>query len=89
MNPAQACEACIEDARTGNISGAAANFSRCSDAPKKTQCTQAVRNNAPAAVRSAALNGNCAQAKAIIAAAQGIGAASSKLGSSLAGSSCR
>jgi serine/threonine-protein kinase len=89
VNPAQACEACIEDARSGNISGAAANFSRCSDAPKKTQCTQAVRNNAPAAVRSAALNGNCAQAKAIIAAAQGIGAASGKLLSSLTGSSCK
>ncbi len=86
---ANACDACIAAASSGNISGAAADFARCTDAAKKAQCSQTARNNAPAAVKSAALNGNCGQAKAILAAAQSIGAASGKLGSSLAGSSCR
>jgi eukaryotic-like serine/threonine-protein kinase len=88
-SPAQACDACIAAASSGNISGAAANFSRCSDPVKKTQCTQAAKRNAPSAARSAALNGNCAQAKAIIAAAQGLGAASGALLSGLTGSSCK
>jgi hypothetical protein len=47
------------------------------------------KRNAPGAVKAAALNGNCAQAKAIIAAAQGLGAGSGALISGLAGSSCR
>jgi eukaryotic-like serine/threonine-protein kinase len=88
-SPGAACDACIAAAASGNISGAASNFSRCTDAAKKAQCSQTARNNAPAAAKSAALNGNCAQAKALMAAAQGIGAASSKLASALAGSSCR
>jgi serine/threonine protein kinase len=86
---ANTCDACIAAASSGNISGAASDFARCTDAAKKAQCSQAARNNAPNAVKSAALNGNCAQAKAIIAAAQSIGAASGRLGSSLAGSSCK
>ncbi|HEY1537626.1 MAG TPA: serine/threonine-protein kinase [Polyangiaceae bacterium] len=86
---ANACDACIAAASAGNISGAAADFARCTDATKKAQCSQTARNVAPAAVKSAALNGNCAQAKALQAAAQSIGAASGKLGSSLAGSSCK
>jgi len=86
---AKACDACIAAANSGNASGAAANFSRCDDAAKKAQCSQAVRNNAPAAAKSAALNGNCGAAKAIIAAAQTLGASSPKLASALAGSSCK
>jgi hypothetical protein len=86
---ANACDACIAAANAGNISAAASDLSRCTDAAKKALCTSAARNNAPQAVKSAALNGNCAQAKAILAAAQSIGAASGKLGSSLAGSSCK
>jgi hypothetical protein len=89
INPAQACEACISDASEGNISGAAANFSRCSDPVKKAQCSQTAKNNAPRAVKTAALNGNCAQAKALIAAAENIGAGSGRLLSGLNGSSCR
>jgi eukaryotic-like serine/threonine-protein kinase len=88
-SPAQACDACIADASGGNISGAAANFSRCTDSAKKAQCASAAKRNAPSAAKTAALNGNCAQAKAIIAAAQGLGAASGALLSSLAGSSCK
>jgi serine/threonine-protein kinase len=88
-NPAAACDACISAASSGNASAAAANFSRCTDAAKKAQCTQAARNNAPRAAKNAALNGNCALAKAIIAGAQGMGAASGALNSALAGSSCK
>ncbi|HTA88298.1 MAG TPA: serine/threonine-protein kinase [Polyangiaceae bacterium] len=87
--PSQACTACMADANQGNISGAAANFSRCADATKKAECTQTVKNSAPQAVKTAALNGNCAQAKAMIAAAQGMGAGSGKLIWGLAGTSCR
>jgi hypothetical protein len=89
VNPAQACDACIADASGGNISGAAANFSRCTDAAKKAECAQAAKRNAPRAAKSAALNGNCAQAKAIIAAAQALGATSGALLSGLNGSSCK
>ncbi len=86
---ANGCDACIAAANSGNISGAASNFARCTDAAKKAQCTQAARNSAPAAAKGAALNGNCAQAKAILAAAQALGAASPKLAGSLGGSSCK
>ena len=86
---AKACDACLAAASSGNASAAAANFSRCDDAAKKAQCSQAVRNSAPNAARNAALNGNCGAAKAIIAAAQGLGASSPKLGSALTGSSCK
>jgi eukaryotic-like serine/threonine-protein kinase len=89
VNPAQACDACIAAASSGNASAAAANFSRCTDSAKKAQCSQAARNNAPNAAKSAALNGNCGLAKAIIAGAQSMGATSPKLASALTGSSCK
>jgi len=89
LTGAKACDACIADANGGNISGAASNFSRCDDAAKKAQCTQAAKNNAPNAAKSAALNGNCPGAKAIIAAASGLGASSPRLNSALAGSTCK
>jgi serine/threonine-protein kinase len=86
---AKACDACIAAASAGNVSAAAANFSRCDDAVKKAQCSQSARSQAPGAAKAAALNGNCATAKAIIAAAQGIGATSPRLNSILAGTSCK
>ena len=88
-NPAAACDACIAAANASNVSGAASNFQRCTDPAKKAQCVQAARNKAPAAARSAALNGNCPAARAIIAAAQAIGAVSPALNSALSTSSCR
>ena len=87
VSGAKACDACIANA--GNPLAAAANFTRCDDGGKKAACAQAVRNKAPEAARSAALNGNCQVAKSIIAAAQGMGATSPKLASALAGSSCK
>jgi serine/threonine-protein kinase len=88
-NPAAACDACISAANAGNVSGAASNFARCTDAAKKATCAQAARNKAPGAAKSAALNGNCGLAKAIIAGAQSMGASSGALNSALAGSSCK
>jgi eukaryotic-like serine/threonine-protein kinase len=88
-NGTAACDACIAAANSGNVSGAASNFGRCTDAAKKAQCTQAARNKAPSAARSNALNGNCGAAKAVISAAQAIGAASPALASALNGSSCK
>jgi hypothetical protein len=46
-----------------------------------------VRRSAPQAAKTAALNGNCAQAKAIVAAASSMGA--SNAGSALAGTKCQ
>jgi serine/threonine-protein kinase len=89
VSPAQACDACISAASGGNITGAASNFARCTDAAKKAQCSQAAKTNAPRAAKTAALNGNCPGAKAIISAAQALNAASGALLSSLAGSSCK
>jgi hypothetical protein len=89
VSGAKACDACIAAASTGNASAAVGNFTRCDDATKKQTCSQAARNNAPAAAKTAALNGNCGLAKAIIAGAQGMGATSPKLASALAGSSCK
>jgi len=86
---AKACDACIAAASSGNASAAAANLARCDDAGKKQQCVSTMRNNAPAAARREALNGNCQLAKAIVSGAQSMGAASPKLASALAGSSCK
>jgi hypothetical protein len=89
VSPAQACDACISAASGGNITGAAGNFARCTDAAKKAQCSQAAKTNAPRAAKTAALNGNCSLAEGIISAAQSLGATSGALLSSLAGSSCK
>ena len=69
-----ACDSCIAAARGGNIQGAAANFSRCNDTAKKSACKRFAAAAAPAAVRTAVLNGNCRKAKAIAGAAAAMGA---------------
>jgi serine/threonine-protein kinase len=89
IDPAKACDSCISAAQGGNIPGASAAYSKCTDAGKKAQCSQTARNKAPSAARSAALNGKCPQAKAIIASARAMGADSPALGNSLNGSSCK
>jgi predicted Ser/Thr protein kinase len=71
-----ACDQCISLAESGAIQAAAGAYSRCSDAAKKAQCSMRARRTSQNAVNSAALNGNCAQAKAIAAAAAGMGAGS-------------
>jgi hypothetical protein len=74
-----ACDACVSAAQSGNIQGAAANFNRCDDAAKKSACKSQVTRNAPSAAQRAAFNGKCDQAKAIVAAAQAMGAGSGSL----------
>jgi eukaryotic-like serine/threonine-protein kinase len=86
---AKACDACISAASSGNAAAAAANFSRCDDATKKTQCQTAARNGAPKAATNAALLGNCALAKAIVSGAQSMNASSPRLASALNGTSCK
>lgn len=85
----KACDNCIAAAQGGNIQGAAANYARCSDPGKKAQCQARAKASAPAAAKRAALNGNCAQAKGIINAANAMGAGSGALSGALAGTSCK
>ena len=68
------CDACINAAKSGNISGAAAALNKCTDAAKKQLCTGHARRGARDAVKSQALNGNCAGANSIISAAAAFGA---------------
>ena len=89
VDPAKACDACISAASGGNIGGASAAYSKCTDGAKKAQCSQIARGKAPGAAKSAALNGKCAQAKGTIAAAKAMGADSPALNNALAGSSCK
>jgi hypothetical protein len=77
------CDACINAAQSGNISGAAAAAGKCSDAGKKAQCQSIVKSKAPPLAQAAAFNGNCAGAKAIAAAATQMGAGSGSLNSKL------
>lgn len=86
---AAACDQCIAAAQGGNISGAASHYRNCSDAGKKNLCSRAARTSAPGAAASAARNGNCAQAKAIMAAANGMGAGSGALNNALSGTTCK
>lgn len=89
IDPAKACDACIAAAQGGNIGGASAAYSKCTDAGKKSQCSGIARGKAPGAARAAALNGKCPQAKGTIAAAKSMGADSPALNNSLNGSSCK
>jgi len=84
-----ACDACISAARSGNVVGASAKYSQCDDGAKKARCSQVVRSKAIGAARTAALNGRCTEAKAIIAAAKRMGAGSGPLDGALNGTSCR
>ncbi|MCA9593189.1 MAG: serine/threonine protein kinase [Myxococcales bacterium] len=84
-----ACDSCISAAQSGNISGAASYYRSCTDAGKKASCSARARAAAPAAAKRAALNGQCGQAKAIIGAANAMGASSGQLSGALNGTSCK
>jgi serine/threonine-protein kinase len=81
---AQACDACISAASSGNIAAAAGNFARCTDPAKKADCRSKAKISAPNAARTAAFNGNCNQAKAIVRGAEAMGASSGPLTSAVA-----
>ena len=70
-----ACSQCRSDAQSGNFSGAAANYSACTDAKEKARCKGSVTQHAGnQAAGAAANNGDCAKARQIVAAANQIGA---------------
>jgi hypothetical protein len=83
------CDACIQQAGRENIPGAVASLRSCSDDAKKAACTAQIRRAAPSAAKHAALNGNCGQARAIVAAAQSVGVAAGALTAALANTSCK
>jgi len=84
---ADACDACISAARGGNITGALASYRRCNDAGKKATCSERAASRAPNAAKVAARNGNCSQARAIVAAANAMGAGA-RMSGALTGTSC-
>jgi hypothetical protein len=86
---ADACDACISAARSGNIPGALASYRRCNDPGKKATCSDRAKTRAASAAKTAARNGQCQQARAIITAARSMGADSSRLDGALAGTSCQ
>jgi serine/threonine-protein kinase len=69
-----ACTQCVTQASAGNIAGALASYRSCSDAGEKAKCTSAARAPAMKAARAAAQGGQCDQARAIVSAAQQMGA---------------
>jgi serine/threonine-protein kinase len=85
---AEACTQCVAQASGGNIPGAAALYGKCSDPTLKQHCVNQAKGQACGAAKRAAFNGNCAQAKAIISAANAMGAGSPALNGCLAGTKC-
>ena len=74
-----ACAACENAARSGNLAVASSLLSKCTDADKKSICVSRAKSAAPDLANSAALNGNCQAAKTIQQIAEGMGAGSKKL----------
>jgi serine/threonine-protein kinase len=67
------CDACLSAAQSGNVTSAARFAGQCTDAGKKSACTNAARGPAQDAVRAQALNGQCTQAKATAQAGAALG----------------
>jgi hypothetical protein len=84
-----ACAQCIAAARAGNVAGAVGPYGKCTDSAQKERCSRHARATAPQLARAAAFNGQCAQAKAIIAAASNMGASSPELSGVLQGTRCQ
>jgi hypothetical protein len=81
------CDACKSAAASGNASAVSGAMSRCTDAGKKAECKAILGRSATGAVKSAAMNGQCDRAKALVAAADALGVAGAARG--LKGSSCQ
>jgi serine/threonine-protein kinase len=82
------CAACIAAAGSGNLVSAASAYRSCTDAAQKSQCAGMARSRAESAVQTAAFNGNCAQAKAMAAAAESMGVPAGGMKASLARAKC-
>jgi hypothetical protein len=78
-----ACDACLNAVNAGNIVGAAGAVRECEDPEKKTACTKKVKATAPSVAKTAAFNNQCGAARAITAAAEGMGAGSNSLKSAI------
>jgi serine/threonine-protein kinase len=82
-----ACGECVTLAQGGQIVAAAAKYRQCSDAGEKKACSARARGRAPGEAKSAANRGDCANARAIQAAAKSMGAGSPGLDTAAA--SCK
>jgi hypothetical protein len=81
------CDACKAAASSGNATGVSGALSRCTDEGKKAECKAILGRTATGAVKSAAMNGQCDRAKALVAAADAVGVSGTARG--LKGSSCQ
>jgi hypothetical protein len=82
-----ACEACLAAASSGNATGVSASLSRCTDSGKQAACKSALQRTALGAVKSAAMNGNCARAQTLASTAEALGVRGAANG--LKGTSCK
>jgi hypothetical protein len=81
------CAACLAAASSGNASGVSSSLNRCTDSAKQSECKATLGRTAVGAVKTAALNGQCDRAKALAAAAEGLGVKGAARG--LNGTSCK
>jgi len=81
------CDACASLAGS-SVAAAAAALQSCTDEAKKKACLGAIRRQAPQAAQAAAMNGNCGQAQAIIAAAERAGVPGAPLRAAIRNTSC-
>jgi len=81
------CDACSAAAASGNATGVTASLSKCTDPAKQASCKSALQRTALGAVKREALNGNCARAKSLAAAADAAGVKGAANG--LKGTSCQ
>ena len=79
--PAQnpACAACISAASSGDIAGAARQYTSCTDAAAKAQCQGTARTRAITAAGQAMRNHDCSKVHAIATAATSMGASTGGL----------
>lgn len=81
-----ACENCRALAEARNIPGAVSAARSCNDESMKRTCLARIRSSGSQAAKAAALNGNCALAQQIVAAAASVGA---PISNALNGTSCK
>jgi eukaryotic-like serine/threonine-protein kinase len=84
---ADPCDACKAAAASGNATGVQASLSRCTDAGKQAECKSMLSRTAVGAIQADARNGQCARAKALVAAAEAAGVKGAARG--LNGTSCK
>jgi hypothetical protein len=84
-----ACEACENAARSGNLAVAQSLLTKCSDPEKKKACVSRAKSAAPGIAEAAALNGNCQLASTIQQIADSMGAGSKKLKEATKNSRCK